>query len=243
MIMRRPLVSVIVPVYNGEKFLAEALASVFAQTYRPLEAIVVDDGSTDHSAEVVRAFPEVRCCVQPHAGLGAARNRGVDEARGAFLAFLDADDLWSPGKLAHQMAVFDAHPEVDIVFGHAQQFHRPLSAGANVEDEPLGAPMPGCIASSALMRRASFYRVGPMATQWRLGEFIDWYARAQEAGLNSIMLPDVLIKRRIHAENMGIRERDSRIDYVRIVKASLDRRRALSVQRGPSDGSSDSRPE
>ena len=221
----RPLVSVVIPVYNGEKYLAEALDSVFAQTHRPLEVIVVDDGSTDQSAEIARAVPGVRYCAQPHGGPGTSRNLGVSEARGPFLAFLDADDLWPVDKLARQLAVFDADPNLDILYGHVQQFRRPQPAGAPVEDERIGGPVPGYVPGTALVRREAFLRVGPIATHWRVGEFIDWYARAKEAGLNSLMLPDVLLKRRVHTENLGIRERASRGDYVRILKASLDRRR------------------
>jgi len=233
----RPLVSVVIPVYNGEAYLAEALDSVFAQTHRPLEVIVVDDGSTDLSAEIARAVLGVRYCAQPHSGPGASRNLGVSQARGRFLAFLDADDLWPVGKLARQLAAFDADPTLDIVYGHVQQFRRPAPAGATVEDERIGGPVPGHVPGTALIRRESFLRVGPIATHLRVGEFIDWYARAQEAGLNSLMLPEVLLKRRVHTENLGIGERASRTDYVRVLKASLDRRRAHGAQPAGSDDS------
>jgi len=102
---QNPLISVIIPVYNGERYLAEAIESALAQTWEPVEIIIVDDGSTDGSADVASRFASsVKYDLQPHAGPGAARNRGARLARGDYLAFLDADDLWLKEKLKLQMA-------------------------------------------------------------------------------------------------------------------------------------------
>src|SRR5436305_1029668 len=91
----QPMISVIIPVYNGERYLGEAIESVLAQSYHWLEIILVDDGSTDGSATVAKQFsPAVQVVRQPNLGAGAARNRGIALAQGEFLAFLDADDLW-----------------------------------------------------------------------------------------------------------------------------------------------------
>src|SRR5436853_749734 len=100
------LVSVIIPVYNCEQYLAEAIQSVLAQTHPTIELIVVDDGSTDNSAAVAKSFAVVRYVFQRQGGPGAARNRGISLARGSFLAFLDADDVWVAGKLTRQLAAF-----------------------------------------------------------------------------------------------------------------------------------------
>jgi glycosyltransferase involved in cell wall biosynthesis len=103
--MTAPLISCVVPVFNGERYLGEALDSILAQTYRPLELLVVDDGSTDGTAALVTRYrDQIRPLFQPNAGQAAARNLGLSVARGEFVAFLDADDLWHPEKLARQMA-------------------------------------------------------------------------------------------------------------------------------------------
>lgn len=218
----QPLVSVIIPVYNCECYLAQAIESVLAQTYQPIELIVVDDGSTDGSAEVAQQFtPHVRYHRQANSGTAVARNRGVTLARGSFLAFLDADDVWVADKLARQLAAFRDTPDLDMVFGHVRQFY---SREGQLDDSPAGT-MPGYSAIAMLIKRESFQQAGPFDTRWQVGEFIDWYAKAMDAGLRSRMLPDVVALRRIHATNQGITQRPARTDYARILKAALDRRR------------------
>ena len=233
MVVNNPLVSVIIPVYNGERYLAEAIESVLAQTYRPLEIIVVDDGSTDGSAEVAKRFGSpVRYCFQPNSGAGAARNQGADLARGSFLAFLDADDIWLADKLALQIAAFDADPKMDMVFGHVRQFHSPelLDERARKNTRYAAEIMQGYAPGTLLIKRDAFFRAGPFATNWRVGEFVDWYLKAIEQGLKSLLLPEIVMERRIHTDNMGIREHKHYTDYVRILKASLDRRRKKGNQ-------------
>lgn len=225
-----PLVSVIIPVYNGVRYLADAIESVLAQTYRPAEVIVVDDGSTDGSADIAKGYTSLHYYFQPNRGIGTARNSGVDLARGDFFAFLDADDIWIKDKLYSQMEAFNADTGLDMAFGQVEQFLSPeLDKNKKSTTNYSGEIIPGYIAGTLLIKRESFFRAGYFATNWRVGEFIDWYLKAMELGLTSFIVPDVVMKRRIHNDNIGIRERDSRTDYVRIFKASLDRRRKGKV--------------
>jgi len=223
-----PLVSIIIPVYNGERYLAEAIESVLAQTYQPIEVIVIDDGSTDKSAHVAKSFsPPIRYCYQTNSGLGAARNRGIQLAEGDYFAFLDADDIWIRDKLSMQIAVFRDIPAVDFVFGHVQQFVSPeLDENQRNKISCPDEKMPGYIAGTMLTKRESLIHVGAFETHWQIGEFVQWYIKAKEHGMKGFMLSETVMKRRLHTDNMGIYARDSRNDYVRILKASLDRRRA-----------------
>src|SRR5205085_4169423 len=124
--MAPPLVSVVVPVHNGESYLRESLESVLAPGHVALEVIVVDDGSTDRSAAAAeRSGPRVEVHRRERAGAGAARNHGVRVARGAYLAFLDADDLWTASSLAVRLEALCADPSVDLVFGHVRHFVSP----------------------------------------------------------------------------------------------------------------------
>lgn len=229
---RLPLVTVVIPIFNCEKYIGEAIESVLAQTYRPIEVIVVDDGSSDGTAAAARRFSDVLYCAQPHAGPGAARNRGVDLARGDLLAFLDADDVWMPEKLERQIAAFGADPALDMVLGRVEQFHSPdLDDQTRSRLAGAGTVLAGYAAGALLIKRASFLRVGTFTTAERVGEFIDWYARAMEHGLKSLVLPDIVLRRRIHRTNTVIREHDAKGDYVKILKASLDRRRKKEAAR------------
>lgn len=224
------LVSVIIPVYNCDRYLAEAIESVLAQTYQPLEIIVVDDGSTDGSAEVARRFSSsVQYHYQTQSGAAAARNYGTELAQGSFFAFLDADDFWVKDKLTRQMQVFQSESDIDMVFGHVRQFHSP-ELDESVKKKIYCPPdlMAGYVPGTLLIKRETFERVGQFETNLQMGEFISWYARATDLGLRAKMLPVLLMSRRLHETNLSIRQRQSRSDYVRLIKASLDRRRANS---------------
>ena len=225
-------VSVIIPVYNGERYLGEALESVVGQTLRPSEVIVVNDGSTDGSGAVAAGYdPLVRCLRQEHGGIGAARNRGAQAANGDYLAFLDADDLWEREKLALQLAEFRKEPRTDAVFGYVDQFISPdLSEELRATLVCPNQTVAGLHAGAMLIRRGSFLKVGFFVTEYQVGEFLDWYARAQAAGLKMTVLPEVLMRRRIHGGNHILRHKDRFTDYAFILKAAIDRkRRALET--------------
>ncbi len=224
---QNPLVSVIIPVYNGERFLAEAIESVLGQTYSPVEIIVIDDGSEDHSAQIAQGYREVRYFYQPNRGLSAALNSGVRQATGSFLSFLDADDLWTGDKLMLQIAVMKDDPAVEAVFGHHVRFY--TGAANKAKDDSAvrhdDRVLPALFKGAMLIRKEAFDRVGFFDTSLVMGDFLDWYRRAQEKGLRSRILPEVIFRRRIHDDNKSLRDRHAMKDYVRIVKAALDRRR------------------
>jgi glycosyltransferase involved in cell wall biosynthesis len=222
-----PLVSVVIPVHDGERYLGAAIESVLAQDYGPLEIIVVDDGSADASRTVAESYPPpVRVVSRTRGGIGAARNTGVEQAEGELLGFLDADDLWEPDKLERQLGAFAEDPRPDIVLGLVQQFHSPeLSDAARRALYCPPRPQAGYLASAMLLRKETFARVGPFETERRVGEFVDWIARARELGLREQVLPEVVLARRLHGDNSMIRWRDDRRDYLHVLKSSLDRRR------------------
>jgi glycosyltransferase involved in cell wall biosynthesis len=224
----QPLVSVLIPAYNAGPYLGEALDSVLAQTYRPLEVIVADDGSEDDTVEVARSYGDpVRLVQQERGGNGAARNAAVAVAGGQYYAFLDADDRFMPGKLQAQMDALDGDPGLDVVFGHVREFVSPeLSAEVKATIRPPADPQPWAAPNLMLIRREAFERVGLFATHLRVGVTVDWYARATEIPLQSFVLPEVVLERRLHTQNNGRREQDAQAQYIQVLKASMDRRRA-----------------
>ncbi len=219
-----PLINVIIPVYNGDKYIAESIQSVLNQSYSSSRIIVVDDGSTDRTAEVIKQFP-VDYLYQLNGGSGSARNLGVLFAQSDFLAFLDADDLWSKDKLAIQMATLNQREDLDLVFGHLKYF---ISPDLSEQHHPLDQNViEGLQAGSMLIRRSAFEKVGLFSTAVRLGEFIDWYSRAMELGLKALTLPDIVMYRRIHQNNTTKLRKHERQEYTRILHQVIRRRREL----------------
>jgi glycosyltransferase involved in cell wall biosynthesis len=222
------VVSVIIPAYNTATYLGEAIDSVRAQSYDRVEIIVVDDGSTDDTAAVAtRAGGAVRFLTQPHRGAPAARNHGVSASTGQYLAFLDADDLWEPEKLAAQLAAFAADPGLDIVFGHVVQFWSPeLELPPEARSHPgVGVPMRGDHPGTMLVTRAVFDEIGPFCEDDSVGDFVDWYARALDRGHNTRMLESVVMRRRLHRSNSGRSGTASPEEYARTIRRMLERRR------------------
>ena len=220
-------VSVIVPVYNGEKYLKEALDSALAQSAKPFEVLVIDDGSTDSTAEIVRQYGEqIRYIRRSNRGAAAARNDGVKSVSGNYIAFLDADDYWDKQKLALQLREIKKPAAANMIFAMTSQFYSPETSEAfrkqyQCPDQPIKGAHPGTL----LMKRNDFLKVGFFSTEYKTGEFIEWYQRAQEAGMTSTFLLDVLMCRRIHPLNHGIVQKRQNDDYARIVKEMLLRRR------------------
>ena len=220
-----PLISVVIPVYNGARYLSEALTSVLSQDYHPLEVIVINDGSTDDSVEVVRRFgAAITYYQQPQQGASAARNRGVALAQGALLAFLDADDLWTKDKLHEQGSALAAAPNLSMVFGQVEQFYSPeLVETAALPTLGDRQTLAGLHVGAMLIRRAAFEQVGLFDQQWQVAHFLEWYGRAQAVGLKSLVLPNLVMRRRIHTTNLGIRaHHTARRDYLRLAKVWVD---------------------
>lgn len=217
-----PSVSVVIPAYNGQAFIAEALASVRAQTRPPDEIIVVDDGSTDETAAAVAGFAEVVLLRQAHAGAAAARNAGAGRASGDFLAFLDADDIWPAARLERQIAGLKENPELDFVSGSMVQFRRDRTGGIELLSEPTASRLPSVL----LVRREAFWRAGAFSSQWQVGETIEWWSRAADAGLRGLSIPETVLLRRRHDENLGRTAVAPTRDYLHMLHAVIKRRRS-----------------
>ncbi|MCW5850182.1 MAG: glycosyltransferase family 2 protein [Anaerolineae bacterium] len=214
-----PLVSVIIPVHNGEAYLAEAVASIRAQDYPALEIIIVDDGSTDGTPIVVgRLGDDIQYERQAQAGPAAARNRGLTLAGADIVAFLDADDVWPPGKLRAQVGRLLAEPALDVVLGRVQPLNVPPSAASEgVIDVHLG---------SAVFRRSVFDHVGLFDEGLTYSEDHDWFLRAREQGVRMTVLRQVTLLYRRHDGSLTRQSGRQGYQLPRVLKASLDRRRA-----------------
>jgi glycosyltransferase involved in cell wall biosynthesis len=221
-------ISVVIPVYNGARYLSECIESVCNQTLPATEVIVVDDGSEDDTPNVAAGWGDrIRYQRLSRGGAARARNHGVRLAETDIVAFLDSDDVWLPGKLELQMAALSRETEPVMVFGHLQQFVSsdltPQEA-AGFKFNP--APIPGLALSTLLVRKSDLDRVGPFDELLPTGEFIEWSSRAKDLGIKTLLVPDVVCRRRLHRNNMG--RGGAAIHgagYVRMLKQVLDRRR------------------
>lgn len=204
-----PAISVVIPVYNGARFLRDTLASVLAQTLLPCEVITVDDGSTDESADIIRqlaatsAIP-IRYCYQANRGPGAARNTGVGLASGRLIAFLDQDDLWLPEKLARQVKAMAEQPDAGCVivkqrFLLADGFHWPPW----VRSELVNQELTGLTPSAILVKRALFSHIGYFNEEMITASDVDWISRLSDAGISVASVDEVLLLHRIHPQNQS----------------------------------------
>ncbi len=217
-------VAVVVPCYNAAAHVGSALAAVLAQTCPPVEIVVVDDGSRDSSRDVVAGIAGVRLLAQPNRGAAAARNAGIAATTAPLLAFLDADDIWSPDSLAQRLAVLAAG-DADLVYGQIQQ-----CIGEAGPDAPrLGPAQPGRLAGSLLIRRAVFDRVGGFDESLATAETVDWVARAAALGIRSAACDAVVLYRRIHGANLMLRAPAPDRDALAVLRRAVGRRRNGAV--------------
>ena len=222
-----PLVSVIMAAYNAAEHIAEALESVLAQDWRPLEVVVVDDGSTDETAAIVRRYPEVVYVHQHNAGPSAARNAAVAQSSGEFVANFDSDDLLPPTRVSDQARHLLAHPAVGAVFGRQEWMNAPeWMKRDSVYGDVDGIPL-----SSVMFRRDVFFELGGYDTSFVHGEDMDLLMRMRENGIEYQVLPEIVLYRRYQASSLT-GGRPSHEPLLRSLRAKLEREQTPEQGRG-----------
>ena len=203
----RPRVSVLIPTWNREEYLGEAIESVLNQTYQDFEIIVVDDGSTDGTAELVKHYERVRYVWQPHSGISAARNLALEKAQGELIAWLDSDDLYVPMKLIKQVDYMDKHPECCLVFCLPVSFSK-IDYNRMTKRQQKIMDMnnkiyAGCF-PTACIRRSLFDRFGAFDLKYSYAEDTEWIARICAAGVDlDHCLYEKLYLRRVHFDQIS----------------------------------------
>jgi glycosyltransferase involved in cell wall biosynthesis len=193
-----PLVSVIMAAYNAAEHVGEALESVLAQDWRPLEVVVVDDGSTDDTAAVVRRYPDVVYVHQENQGPAAARNAAVARSTGEFVANFDSDDLLPPTRVGDQVRYLLAHPEVGAVFGRQEWMNAPdWMAKDDIYGDVDGIPL-----SSVMFRRDVFFALGGYDTSFEPSEDMDLLVRMRARGIEHRVIPEVVLYRRYQPSSL-----------------------------------------
>jgi len=224
--MEKPLVSVIIPVYNGAKYIAEAIESVCVQNYEPFEIIIVDDGSTDDTSSVVQSFKNIRYIRQENRGCATARNTGITESRGELLAFLDADDYWAANKLHVQVGCLLNHPGIGYTLGRQRNF---LESGTDrpfwLREEHLLEEHTGFLPTLVIYRR-TFDTVGPFNTNFRISSDVEWFCRVKDAGIPMMVVPEVVLYRRIHSSNLSYQTKSGNPLLLRALRTSVQLKNA-----------------
>jgi glycosyltransferase involved in cell wall biosynthesis len=217
-------ISTIIPVYNAARYVGEAIESVLSQDFYENEIILINDGSSDNSVEVLTKYQsKARIFDRINRGPAVTLNEGINMAKGEFLTFLDADDRWLPGKLNLQLTAFQENDLLDCCFGHVQQFISP-ELSEEIKNKYLSQelPQPGYLRQTMMVKKRSFMKAGFFDENLRTGEFIDWYLRAKSVNLKMQMLPESVTERRIHDKSMGSNHDHDR-QFASIMKQHLDR--------------------
>ncbi|MBH1965001.1 MAG: glycosyltransferase family 2 protein [Comamonadaceae bacterium] len=221
--------AVIIPAFNREKLISSAIENVLSQDCQNLEIIVVDDGSSDGTAERARSYPGVRVLSQANAGPAAARNFGISNTHSEFIACLDSDDLWAPHMLARLLDELKSDPQIDVVMG-LPQLARIRADG--LSDEIFGEPGDAFSrsVSGTVFRHAAFLnKVGFFDRELRFGEDLDWFLRAQECKVQIKRLDVISVFFRRHDGNMTKGKNMVDLNLLRTFKKSLDRKRTAST--------------
>ncbi len=223
--MNRQNIDVIIAVYNGGKYIREAVASVQAQSWKNVNIIVADDGSTDDTLSVVTGLSQsdqrIKVLSFPHRGVSATLNAAIRQSSASCIAFLDADDLWHDEKLEKQMQAL-AGSDVEICFSLLQEFEsfvqgEPQTSSARKE------PLKGYSKITFLGKRTLFETYGLFEEKVAIGDFVEWYSRVVRAGEPVIMLEEVLAFRRVHHDNTT--RSAPKNEFLKLLKTHLDEKR------------------
>jgi glycosyltransferase involved in cell wall biosynthesis len=219
-----PLISVIIPIYNGAKFIAEAVESIRRQDYAPMEIVIIDDGSTDETGQIVASLGnDIRYYYQRNTGPAAARNRGLAIARGELIGFLDSDDLWPQHKLQVQIPRLATDPNIDVVLGRIECIRLPGAAEFDGHDD--ADTFVDVHLGSGIFRKSVFDKVGVFDEMLSFSEDRDWFLRAMEQGITIAVIEHTTLYYRLHSDNMTRDKNIIDFQFIKVLKKSLDRRR------------------
>ncbi len=222
-----PLISVILPVFNGSERLTAAVDSVLSQTYENFELIIIDDGSTDGTESIVGNMTDIRVKYihQTNKGPGPARNNGILNSSGRYIAFLDHDDVWFADKLERQLSFVKHHPEFPVVYcNHNLIFKGPLEDYPWIQKIEGEVRYPHEIPSGMFLDNIVFDRVGLFNPRYRTAEDSDLHLRIKDAGINITVVDDVLFNKHIHGGNISQNIQSNRHNVTALLAESIKRK-------------------
>lgn len=216
--MNNITLSVIIPTYNQALYIGAAIDSVLKQIPDYCEVIVVDDGSTDDTQEILNNYHDkIIILQQKNSGIGAARNAGINIAKGKYIGFLDSDDLWSDDHYQSLMDVFKSNPKASLVYGMTEEF---IEASED-KNYLLRQSTAGFLCGSIFVTKQFIEQVGLFRADLIMGEFIEWISRARALKLIEVGINQLVLKRRIHGKNTTIKQAQNISDYYKILREKL----------------------
>ncbi|MEA5619905.1 glycosyltransferase [Cronbergia sp. UHCC 0137] len=225
--MSQPLVSAIIAVQNGEKYLAQAIDSIVSQTYPKVEILVIDDKSTDRTAAIAKGYPQVVYLRHTGRGLADAWNTGLNAAKGEIIAFLDHDDYWASNKLALQVDYLIQHPEVQAAIAHCcfilADPTQPIPTGfkSKLLQKEQVARIPGTL----VVYKTVFDLIGQFDPNLTIASDVDWFARAKDQNISMFVIPEVLLYKRVHNNNLSANAIVNNQEILGILRKSIKRQK------------------
>jgi len=221
-----PLVSIVIPAHNGEKYLTEAIQSVLNQNYPRYEIWVLDNGSTDNTQYIACSFPQVQYQYEEKANTALARNQGISLAQGEYIAFLDQDDIWVSEKLTKQVSFLEEQKDYEAVVSLQKMYLQPGHTKPHwLKQEFLEKPQSAYLPSALLVRRSTFARTNSFNLSFSLASDVAWFFKAKHEGIKIGMIEEVLIHRRIHNKNTSNEYSQLQKEILSTIHHSLKERR------------------
>ncbi len=213
----KPIISVMMPTYNNAKYIKQAIESIYAQNYDNIEIIVVDDGSTDNTKEIVQQYKDIKYFYIEHKGISVARNTALENAKGEYIAFLDSDDYWLPNKLNTQMQYFKDHPDCEIVFTKYENFFEDekLKTNKRAMHEKMMEKFLKQYLPSSIIKKELFEKYGTFGENFSGVEDTVFLYRLLKKGVSiSHIILKVFYIRRIHGQNATLNYSQETVKYI-----------------------------
>jgi glycosyltransferase involved in cell wall biosynthesis len=218
------MVSVIMAVRNGGRFLAQAIESVLAQDYRPMEILIIDGRSEDETVSIAESYSGVRCISNKNQGVSDCRNLGIAISQGKYCTFLSHDDLWTTNKLRVQIGFMENHPDIEYTIARSRFFLEPgHSLAPGMRAEWLQGDHVARIPETLAAKRSVFERVGYFDTTLNTAEDVDWFARASDLSVPMTVIQETLLLKRLHDRNLSQHAQNTS-NLLRVLRCSAARK-------------------
>lgn len=224
---KSPLVSVIIPVFNSERYLIESLRSVINQDYKHIEILIIDGNSTDNTKDVCKSFSEINFYSQEGKGISDALNYGIKKSNGEFISFISSDDLWMHDKLSTQLKFMIKNPELEYTVTKASYFLEPENQiPLNFKEEFFKNDTVQNILETLMVRKTLFDKIGFFDTSFSYGMEVEWFTRAIDYKINFAVVDKVFTRKRVHSNSITQKNKDVFNDTIKALRKSIKRKKS-----------------